>query len=501
MKRVHFTFFVLVIGLFFHFHSLRAQTTPPAPYNPDKKIGKAQLQKDFLALRNSLEEAQASLYRYHTKKTMDANFETHFAAIDRDMTEREFYQTVTSMLSEIGDGHSNAFITRDFRNYLNQSAKMFPLRLRFIDRKAYVLSSPLSAVVPGLEIRSINGHPMSSVIRDLFGHLTGDGRIETGKFWKLNEQFSLYYYLFVEQPEKFRIECYDQSKMVRKRIEVPALTRSEQQNALTGNTASPAVDDKKPLRFESLAVPNAVLLTIETFDDGAIEKAGQNFPKFLESTFHRIIEQNIQDLVIDLRGNDGGADFGPLLFSYLTDKPFRFVDYIEAATNKPSIILNYTQVGRDFLKRLDESLTPSGGGRYRVKTETESTLSTQNPRSENYHNRVWFITNGETFSSTAMFCDLARSQHRGAFVGEETGGDYYGNSAGEFVVITLPETKIKVIVALEEYVMAVNPGPERGRGVIPDYLVQPTINEIIKARDAELNQTVELIEQARARRV
>lgn len=499
MRRVQFTFFILAIGLLFHFHPLLAQTATSAPYDPEKKFSKAQLQKDFLALRKSLEEAQASLYRYHNKETMDANFEAHFAAIDREMTEQEFYQVVTSVLSEIGDGHSNAFLSRDFRNYLNQSAKTFPLRLRFIDRKAYVLSSPVPTVVPGVEIRSINGHPMSRIIRELFGHLTGDGSIETGKFWKLNEQFGLYYYLFVGQPEKFQIECYDQSKKVRKRIEIPALTRSEQQKTLTGNAASPAVADKKPLRFESLAVPNAALLTIETFDDGAIEKAGQNFPNFLESTFHQIIEKNIQDLVIDLRGNDGGADFGPLLFSYLTDKPFRFVNHIEAATNKPSIILNYTQVGPDFLKRLDESLTPQGG-RYWVKTETESTLSTQNPRSENYHNRVWFITNGETFSSTAMFCDLVRSKRRGAFIGEETGGDYYGNSAGEFVVITLPETKIKVIVALEEYVMAVTPGPERGRGVIPDYPVQPTINEIIKGKDTELRRTVELIEQTHARK-
>lgn len=220
----------------------------------------------------------------------------------------------------------------------------------------------------------------------------------------------------------------------------------------------------------------------------------------MESAFQEIKEKNIQDLIVDLRGNDGGADFGPLLFSYLTDKQFRFTDHIEASTTRPSFILNYTKVGPDFLKRLAESLTPAGKGRYRVKTESDATLSLQKPQAGNYGNRVWFIANGETFSATAMFCDIARSQRRGPFVGEETGGDYFGNSAGEFVVITLPETKIKVILALEEYVMAVSAGPRPGRGVVPDFPVQPSIKDILWGTDAELNHTLRLIEKRRARK-
>jgi hypothetical protein len=500
MMRKQFSMLFFAIGVLVYSHSIWAQTTKPTPYNPDTQINRPKLQADFLVFRRSLEEAQASLYRYADKRVMDQRFDAAFASINRNMTEREFYQILTLVLSAIRDGHSNAFLSKDFRSYINQSAKMFPLKLRFIGGRAYVLTSPQPSLAAGVELLSINGRPLRQITSQLFRHLTSDGDIETGKFWKLNEQFSLYYYLFVEQPARFRIVSYDRSKKKRQITEISALTQNEQNALVKQKTESTPKVEKKPLRLERPASPQTSLLTIETFDDGAIEKAGQNFPQFLKSAFQEILERNTQDLIIDLRGNDGGADFGPLLFSYLTGKQFRFVDHIEAATAKPAFLLNYTQVGPDFLKRLAGSLSPNGKGRYIVRPESELTLGWQQPQAVNYRNRVWFITNGETFSATAMFCDVARSQRRGVFVGEETGGDYFGNSAGEFVVITLPETKIKILVALEEYWMAVSPGPKPGRGVIPDYSVQSSISDVLKGRDAELNFILRAIEKSRIRK-
>ncbi len=164
------------------------------------------------------------MYRYADKRAMDRKFDAAFAAINRDLTEREFYQILTLMLSEIGDGHSNAFLSRDFRNYINQNVKMFPLKLRFLSGRAYVLTSSVQTVALGLELLSINGRPVSQITKQVFRHLTSDGDIETGKFWKLNEQFGLYYYLFAEQPAKFRIVTYDRSKKSRKIIDIPALS-------------------------------------------------------------------------------------------------------------------------------------------------------------------------------------------------------------------------------------------------------------------------------------
>jgi C-terminal processing protease CtpA/Prc len=96
-----------------------------------------------------------------------------------------------------------------------------------------------------------------------------------------------------------------------------------------------------------------------------------------------------------------------------------------------------------------------------------------------------------------MFVDVVRSEHRATIVGEETGGAYAGNSAGEFVAITLPETQLKVVVPLEEFVMAVR-GPDRkDRGVIPDIPVVPTIDDVLAGTDPELAATLAAIAKRR----
>jgi hypothetical protein len=56
-----------------------------------------------------------------------------------------------------------------------------------------------------------------------------------------------------------------------------------------------------------------------------------------------------------------------------------------------------------------------------------------------------------------------------------------------------------VIVALEEYWMAVSAVPKPGRGVIPDYPAQPNIKDILEGMDTELNYTLGLIEKKRLR--
>ena len=64
----------------------------------------------------------------------------------------------------------------------------------------------------------------------------------------------------------------------------------------------------------------------------------------------------------------------------------------------------------------------------------------------------------------------------------------------------MPETKIKMIVGLEKYWMAVSAGPKPGRGVIPDYPAQPNIMDILEGKDTELNYTLGLIEKKRQRK-
>lgn len=63
--------------------------------------------------------------------------------------------------------------------------------------------------------------------------------------------------------------------------------------------------------------------------------------------------------------------------------------------------------------------------------------------------------------------------------------------------ITLPNSRIKLAVPMRKYVMAVKNYPYRGRGTIPDYWVEPTIQEFINGKDAEMEFVLKLINEKR----
>src|SRR2546430_7390654 len=59
--------------------------------------------------------------------------------------------------------------------------------------------------------------------------------------------------------------------------------------------------------------------------------------QWMKQTFQTLHEKGTKALIIDLRGNGGGEDeYGALLVSELTDKPFRYFDHINIKTFRPS---------------------------------------------------------------------------------------------------------------------------------------------------------------------
>lgn len=133
-----------VVGILLQAPWSLAQEITPSTSNVNRKFQAKQLQEDFLILRNVLEEAHPSLYRFTDKKVFDADFDNGFKRLNREMTEREFYPIVASIVSAIKDGHTGSRPSSEYMNYL----KMFPLNLRFIKGKAYIISSPNNSITP-----------------------------------------------------------------------------------------------------------------------------------------------------------------------------------------------------------------------------------------------------------------------------------------------------------------------------------------------------------------
>ena len=468
------------------------QTALPASYDPAHKFSQQELRQDFAALRQVLEESHPGLYRYTSKKEMDADFDRALQSIQRAMDEREFYGVVTGLLSQIRDGHTRAYLAPDFRKFVDSSSKRIPLRVRMLDRRLYVLASADDRVPPGSELLSIQGMPVTQITEAMFKHISGDGDILTSKAAAVGNNFGLYYYLFLGQPETFKVEYRTPDK--KKKSALLAGPPPE----TTKKLAEPAdAGTQKPLRYEALALPRAARLTIETFALPPPDNGQPDFAHFLAATFQQIRTDAIEDLVIDLRGNDGGDNLGLPLFSYLTDRPFLFSDSAEAVSRSFPSLHKYSHLDADFSKEFEQHLVAAGNGRLKVEGNADLAPPIQQPQKDSYAGRLWVLIDGEVFSATSQFCSLVRSHHRGVFVGEETGGGYHGNSSGEEAVITLPASQLRILVPLVRYEMAASDPAGAGRGIIPDYPFQTTIQQLLDKKDAELAYVMNLIRRER----
>jgi Peptidase family S41 len=119
----------------------------------------------------------------------------------------------------------------------------------------------------------------------------------------------------------------------------------------------------------------------------------------------------------------------------------------------------------------------------------------QHPKPNRFTGKVYFLMNGGSGSTTAEFLAVAHSNKLGVFVGEECAGNYTGGNGGEFISVSLPNSKIQVGVPLLYYHNAVTKPIIEGRGTLPDYFVPNNIKDILTKTDTQLNFTFDLIKK------
>jgi hypothetical protein len=75
---------------------------------------------------------------------------------------------------------------------------------------------------------------------------------------------------------------------------------------------------------------------------------------------------------------------------------------------------------------------------------------------------------------------------------EEEAGGYYGCTAGQFVHVILPNSKLDLRFGLRTYYQAVSGYKYPDRGVIPDYPVTHTLSDLRCGRDRDMELALSL---------
>lgn len=467
--------------------------TPPNIYIPSHKYSTNELREDFQVFRSALENVYPSLYRFSNKESFDNNFNMISSSLDKPMNLTEFYKEIFPVCDKLGDGHLRLNFPDNYLEYSKHNIKKIPFKIQVQDNRAFIIENYSNDRTPikGTEIISINGKPICKIINSLIELITADGYNKTFKYKYLSNKFGFYYSQY-DSSDRIDFEFIAPKSNKTQLIDMDLMFESdiEKNKKLRYNSEG----RKEKLSF-SIVDNSIAVISIRTFLND------KSLRKFLDKSFHKIDSMELENLIIDLRDNRGGNDYnGAYLYSYLTDKPFKYYERFETQlTPNQKVIPNINFFDSyENLTYLTSIISKDSIGRS-VISDFESTYhknpeNYHEPKPNNYKGKVCVLIDGGSFSVTSEFCSILHYNHRAVFVGEETGGGYYGNTSGLRCNLILPNTKIIASLPLIKFVSAVEDSDaDFGRGVLPDIEIQSNRYDISNSIDTQMKFTLNWI--------
>lgn len=470
-------------------------TVSKTAYNPTKKYSPRELQGDYELFRNILEESHPSLYWYTPKDSVDYYFDEGKNRLKDSLPEYKFRNVLSYVLAQIRCGHTAVRSSRAAARYSERTRSlMFPLNIKaWAD--TVVITSNLSRrdsnVMRGALLTSIDNTPVSLILDSMFRHISADGYNTTHKYQSLSNSgvFRSMYGSLYGLKTRTPIEFIDTTGTLRKvqiglgsiAVDSSRIRRAAQQRPSKRQRKKAVLQSLRSMRIDTAI--HTAFLEVNSF------ASGNRLRKFFRQSFKTIRKNEIQNLVVDMRGNGGGnVILSNLLTKYIAAKPFKIADSLYALKKKSSYkeyqnnyFLNHLFLIFFARKKMD--------GRYHF-THFENRYF--KPRKKNhFEGTTYILTGGNTFSAATLFTKALIDQENVVVVGEETGGGAYGNTAWLIPDVTLPSTKVRFRLPL--FRLVIDKDAERGRGVMPEVEAGPTVNAIRKNQDYKVSKVVEMI--------
>jgi len=407
----------------------------------------------------------------------------------------QFYRLLSPVIAEIKCGHTNLIPPVTFFKSQAEENKLIPFDIKLISDRIIVISnySENVEINKGDEILEINGHSSTTILNELKKYIPSDGFNETAINREIESEFSFYYNLLInDSSSNFNIKLFSYSLKKNYSSTVSGFNKGKfiekKQKQAQTNTK------EKNLSLRINKDSSYALMRCKTFYQIRLKHNGENYKSFLKKSMREIKRNNIQNLIIDIRGNGGGnSEYVHKTLKSFATEPFRQYEKMEVTNDKGFDFLEYTNKRRIY-NLVYRHFSKEQNGTY-IWKYFRGLKKTHYPSKKAYKGNVYLLCDGATFSAATTLAALAHYHKRATIIGEETGGNYYVINASDFIEVTLPNTKIILRIPVVKITKAVSGFPFIGRGVIPDYPVNYIIQDIMNNEDPVLKQALKVIEK------
>jgi C-terminal processing protease CtpA/Prc len=292
---------------------------------------------------------------------------------------------------------------------------------------------------------------------------------------------------------------------------VPAVSLDERKANLLRRHSAPvdSVTDYnvQPSYSFKMVNPSTGLLNLRIFTmaSGEDDPAFPVYVAFIDSVFRALSNNNIPNLILDIRGNPGGSDptfEQPMM--YLTDSSFKenILAYTIFDDGVPyeeyfwgiSTAVKMDSTAKVYGKRMLKDYFPAlhnGRNMQNVKYNP-----VYHPKSPGFKGKLYLLIDEDVASAGSHLASLVKAYARNVtIVGVETVGGYYGHNGHMTSIYELPHSKIKTKFSIVYVVQdaPVKPDQPEGRGIIPDYTVWPAFSDFMQNRDTQMEYVLRLI--------
>jgi hypothetical protein len=438
------------------------------------------LKKEFKVLRKSLEEIHPGLYDYTSKAHMDNLFDSVASKLNRPMTSKEFIMQLKPIMAAIKDSHTSLSFLNSF------AVKSLPsILLGFDGRDIVVLNSSVK-YKKGERVIAVNGVSASAIIQNLKKTtVVNDGYNSLPTDRMLMEQLTFNIYK--------NIGYFGNSLSVKMKDGRTVVVPYVSPNKFPKDPFNRWAPDSVSISTK-MVKPDVAYLDFNTFELNQVEEDS------VENYVERIQRQGVKNLIVDVRDNRGGSiTVGNRIMSYFLDSPRDIFCYRMVKSNTTYPMLKYSDswgADKDVFPEFKAVEGKAGFYDYGDNDSTSVKRLTPNGKTH-YTGNIYILANEYSASMATDFPAVLFGQPNCKIVGRETGSCYYQMNAEKFANIIMPATGLNVRIPMIKLVMreTLNPRIPYGHGVIPDYEVKLTLEELTQPKDVILDRALEIIEK------
>ena len=450
-----------------------------------QKYPQNQIVEDFEYLYKNLEASHYDLFTNTSKRNYDKAYKSTLVSVKDSMSSIQVFRLFQPFVALDQHEHCQILPFNLYGEYYENDGTVFPLNLCFRNDKVYVINnfSSDTTIVPGDEIVSLNGTPITKILDEMLTFFSGESNY-LKNVWIEMITFPRSYWMVFGSCEKFKLEL-KKAQGYLYNCSLNAITTEDYEEKL--KMQKPMFDNRREFHFEN---KNTAYLHPGGFTNLNAKnehEASDNrkFCQFIDSAFIEMHNLKTQNLIIDLRNNGGGINtFSDYMLTYIADKPFRFSEKFMVRTSK---------LTKEFWKDVDDStlfglkndiMTKEDGSRF------EYTLPYNQPRADSlrFNGKVYVLINRYDLSQAVFTAAMIQDYKFGILVGEETAD--YSSLFGSSQTFELPNTKL-IVEYPKAFIVRPN-GNEKAKGVIPEHIVK---DDIFSKEDEILEYTLNLIKK------